>query len=197
MDSLIKTAEGDLEIIVGADADDDTDYGVKCIRYENLGSSEKTHEMAKLATGDMMRIFSTDEIAVTKGWDTKLYARFPEDKLAVLAANDAQDRHRGGCVPVVSKEWYALAGYYPRHFWHSYADTWVVDIANRVGRFIFVKDVVIEHLKKTKGRGNDKLYNYRAKHDRGRDNPSLKKLWEKTANERQELANRVKAEIND
>lgn len=196
MGSIIKTAEGELEIIVGADTDDATDYGVKCIRYEDLGSSQKVYEMAKLATGDMMRVFSTDEIVRTKGWDTKLYARFPEDKLAVLATNDSPDKHRGGCVPVVSKEWYAIAGYYPRHFWHSYGDTWVVDIANRAKRFIFVEDVVVEHLKKTQG-FRDKSNQRVSQLDNNRDKPGGRDLWNKTADEREELANKIKAAIND
>ena len=194
-DSLFETAGDELEILVGADVDDDTDYSVPCIRYDNLGSSEKVHELAKLATGDMMRVFSTDELVKTKNWDTILYSRFPSDKLAVLATTDCIGGHKGGCVPVISKEWYAIAGYYPNLFWHSYGDTWVVDIANKASRFIFVKDVVVEHLKKTQGRGNDRLYSYRAKKDRGRDNKDLRKLWEKSEVTRQELAEKIKALI--
>lgn len=185
-DSLHETAEDELEILVGADTDDNTDYGVPCIRYENLGSSQKTYELAKLATGDMIRLFSTDEVVITKGWDVKLYSYFPEDKLAVLYTKDNQKERLGGCVPVVSREWYAVAGYYPKYFWHSCGDTWVTKIAESIGRLIYAEDVVVEHLKKSKGQ-RDLLHKYAKENDRG-----AAEIWLKTAQERVEIANRVK-----
>ena len=186
-DSIIRTATGEIEILVGADKDDSTEYGVSCIRYDNLGSSEKVCELAKLATGDMMLMGSTDEEFITKGWDSLLYSKFPADKLAVLTTKDSPDEHRGSRRPVVSKEWYAVAGFYPKHFWHFYGDTWVVDIAQRVSKYrlVYVGDVVIEHLKKSRsGYKRDDLYARRGK--------SRKDIWEKTEKERQQLADKIK-----
>jgi hypothetical protein len=191
VDTAIDLAHDELEILVGADIDDDTEYevpeGAKVIRYDNLGSSQKTCQLAKLATGDMMRLFSTDERVISKDWDINLYKHFPEDKLAVLFTRDDPGKHTGGCVPVVSKEWYAIAGYYPMHFWHFYADKWVTDIAKSFGRLIFADDIVIEHFKRKVNKSADPLY---ARRGRQQD-----AVWQATANERHQIAMKIKAAI--
>lgn len=187
--SIGDTARGEVEILVGADDDDPTDYEYPCVRYTGLGSSQKVYELAKLATGDMILMGATDEVFRTPGWDTKLWDRlskFP-DGLGVLFTQDG-DTHRGSRRPVITRRWYEVAGFYPRHFWHFYADTWVVTIAEAVGRVFFVPEVIIDHLHPKSGRGEqDEIYNRRGNAETDK--------WKATEPERNQIIEKLKAEI--
>lgn len=188
VESIKKTAHTEIEFLVGTQKDDPTQYSLPNIRYYDIGSSVKVHELAKMATGDMILMASTDEVFLTDGWDEILYSRFPDDKLAVLYTRDDKTEHHGSCRPIISKEWYKVAGYYPHHFYHFYGDTWVTDIAKDVGRLIYVKEVVIDHRNGKHGKGvRDEFYERRGK--------IQTEIWDKTLHERKKLAEKVRAAI--
>ena len=51
--------------------------------------------------------------------------------------------------PTVHKRWIELLGYFvPPFFMHRYLDKYTSDLAINIGRFIEIKDVVFNHLKK-------------------------------------------------
>ena len=88
--------------------------------------------------------------SVSKSWND-LYAKSVGDIL--IMGNDCMwmddmindDRH---CAfPIVSRKWCETLGYFtPGVFEFGYNDTWVYDIAKRIGRCKWIGNVVAEHM---------------------------------------------------
>jgi len=147
IESALATASGEVEILVGVDADEDVQLpeSVRRCTFHAKGSSEKTFHMARECHGDAMRIASNDEEFVTPGWDELLFDAWREDPLWCLYTNDKDGENTGGRAPCITREWYELVGYYPPHFWHWHADTWVTEVAEAAGRLRHVPEVSIVH----------------------------------------------------
>jgi hypothetical protein len=87
---------------------------------------------------------------------------------------------------MVSSRWHKEIEYFPPHFWHFYADTWICEIAQSIGRQIFANDVVIDHRHaKFKKSEWDATY-----HRRG---APQKSIWDRTSEERKQKAEKLKA----
>lgn len=194
MDSMLALADGEVEVLIGVDLDDparlSVPAGCQILEFDGVGSSKKVWELARRSTGDAMRVVSNDEEFLTRGWDAKLYREWEADPYWCLYTNDKRGENTGGRCPIVTREWYEVAGYYPPHFWHWHADKWVTDIAEVVGRLRYVPSVDIRHWHpKTRLGGAKRDDVYRRRGD------AEPELWKRTEPERRLLAERLQEAI--
>lgn len=195
--SIFRTASGDVTVWLGVDEDDEETMGlhletlgprVEWLTFaEGTGSSRKTHDLAAVCTGDAMRIASNDEEFLTQGWDGILFDRWKDDPYWCLYTNDKDGENTGGRCPIITREWYEVAGYYPPHFWHWHADQWVTEIATAVDRLEYIPEVSILHRhpkKRLGGAKHDAVYKRRGEAEWD--------LWGETLPEREAAISRLR-----
>lgn len=192
LDSIDRCTEGEYEVLLGVDASeaeawiDEGGPAEVVIFPDGTGSSVKTHDLAAMCSGDIMRIGCNDEEWVTVGWDTVLRERFAADPFWCLYANSLDGELGESRVPIVTREWYDVAGYYPRHFFHFWADQWVTTVAQLAGRLAHAPEVSIVHHHPKHGLGRmDEIYERRKAFGKQRN------IWVATDRERRQLAGMV------
>jgi hypothetical protein len=190
IESLYETAEGEIELIVGFNPDSQYPVDDRARIYVSpTGPSQRTCEMAALATGEIIMQGSDDFIWRTKGWDRIFHEKAAEHPIACFYFNDGRpDDKMDSCIPVVTRRFYEIAGYFPAHFFHFYGDTWVATIAKMAGCLFYVPEVVVEHMhpKFRKSQWDD-TYGNRGSSDGGRYTSLLR--------DRQDLANALRTAI--
>ena len=112
-----------------------------------------------------------DLIYRTRGWDTNVEEeskKFPDD-IYCMWMEDLINGEKHCAFPIVSKKWYTTLGYFtPGVFNFGYNDTWVFDVAKKVGRTHFIPNAVNEHMHFTTGKsGMDDTYNRNRTQERG------------------------------
>ena len=154
--------------------------------------------LGRRGVGEIFIMGNDDLIYKTPNWDTTLRdetEKFPDD-IYVMWFNDLINADRHCAFPIVSKKWYNAVGYFaPGVFEFLYNDTWVFDIGKRVDRLHYIGDVITEHLHFTVGKSSyDKTYREaRERGQRERDGD----LFAKTADQREEAAQRLREVMND
>lgn len=110
-------------------------------------------------TGNILYAGNDDLMHVTPGWDVVLdryVAQYP-DEIYCLWFDDRINGAKHCAFPIVSRKWYDILGFlYPRGLKYCYPDTWVFDIGQRVGRAVYIPEVVVEH--HWMGRRQDETY---------------------------------------
>ena len=113
--------------------------------------------LRKKARGDVFFAGSDDTIFRTKGWDARVRAALVkyQDGLAILYANNGQDREKAEHF-FATRKWVDTLGYLVRtEFRHFCVDQWVEELAKGVGRLEFLRDVVVEHCHKKYAKAPD------------------------------------------
>ena len=149
--SAIATATGDVQIIAYVDEDDptiiDSDFVVKGPR--DVIHSARWDKCLRLAKGELLFHANDDIVFRTPGWDAMIKDFFDEspDKIWMVHGDDLGcQRDQFGCHPCVHRRWLETVGYFiPPYFDGEYGDTWVNDLANRIGRRKFLP-FVTEHM---------------------------------------------------
>lgn len=165
IESLYATATGEIELIVGFNPDSQYPVDGARIHVSESGPSQRTYEMAKLATGEIIMQGSDDFLWRTKGWDEIFHEKAKEHPVACFYFSDGREE-MDSCIPVVTRGFYERAGYFPPYFFHFCADQWVADIAKEAGCLYYVPEVVIEHMHPKFGKAKwDETYASRGKPD--------------------------------
>ena len=110
--------------------------------------SKSWNDIAKISNGDYLMMGNDDLTYETKGWDNKLeeHLSLLEDPYYMCWVNDNINGNKHCAFPIISREWYQTVDYFaPGVFHFGYNDTWVFDIAKRVGRTKYFGDILIEH----------------------------------------------------
>jgi hypothetical protein len=83
--------------------------------------------------------------------------------------NDMINEDRHCAFPIVSRKWCDTLGYFtPGVFKFGYNDTWVYDIAKRLGRCHWISSVTAEHMHFNQGKSQkDDTYRWNRDGDRG------------------------------
>lgn len=90
-----------------------------------------------------------DIVFKTKGWDTLVRKAFEEqpDKILLVHGNDLI---HGGTLATHSflhRNWVEAVGYFlPPYFISDYNDTWLTDVAHRIGRIKYIPELITEHM---------------------------------------------------
>jgi glycosyl transferase/beta-hydroxylase protein BlmF len=106
------------------------------------------NELSVYTQGDLLFAASDDILFRTTGWDDILRETFErhEDRLLVAYTNDGRDRDK--CTHfAVHRRWLEVSGYYVwPGFEHFYADEWCYRIGAAIGRSVYLRNLVTEHM---------------------------------------------------
>lgn len=122
---------------------------IEAIYGEPISVSKSWNNIAKIATGNILKMCNDDLVYKTEGWDNILdreVKKYP-DEIYCMWFNDMLHRQRMCTFPIISRKWYDTVGYFaPGIFGFFYNDTWVHDIAKRIGREHYIDEVIHEHM---------------------------------------------------
>ena len=111
--------------------------------------SKSWNDIAAISNGDYMIMGNDDLVYDTVSWDQKLERHLVnlEDPYHMCWVNDDINGNRHCAFPIISKEWYKTVDYFtPGVFHFGYNDTWVYDVAKRIGRHKYFGDILVKHL---------------------------------------------------
>ncbi len=173
-ESIISTAaDADrVEVLLYVDEDDPAlDQYLEQFRYregrefvrscvlangEPIGIARAWNHLARMAQGDVLIMGGDDQTYDDAGWDSRLdeeVAKYP-DQIYCMWFNDGHWKDKLCTFPIVSRKWVDTLGYFvPPFFERIYLDTWLMDLAQRVGRLHYVPDVLTEHHHVSYGKG--------------------------------------------
>jgi glycosyltransferase involved in cell wall biosynthesis len=105
----------------------------------------------KIATGSIMMLCADDFRFRTYGWDGVVYDEFDKypDKILMVYGDDkfVSKNLKIATFSFVHRRWIENSPFWlPPYFTTDYVDTWISDIAEKLGRKIFVEGLVVEHM---------------------------------------------------
>lgn len=153
--SAMETAENPIEIWGYLDEDDpaideylDTDT-VQFYIGPRITLSDCWNKLAQRATGQILHLAADDIRFRTPGWDSLVRNTFDEfkDKIAFVYGRDGIHDGKLGTHGFISRRWMETLGYFTwPDFPADFADTWLHDLALRIGRAVYLPELLIEHL---------------------------------------------------
>lgn len=154
-DSVRATSTRPVEILAYVDDDDpyleqyEATTGVGVTVGPRIMLSECWNVLARKAEGDFLHMSSDDIRFRTPGWDSIIkdtFENFP-DRIACVYGRDGIHDEKLATHGFISRRWYETVGYFTwPEFPCDFADTWLHDVAQMIGRLIYQPDVLIEHL---------------------------------------------------
>lgn len=197
MRSLEETTRGPYEVIVRLDSDDDSEYPtfpkLAYIDDDRATLSGLWNDCYLNANGDIFMQCGDDIVFRTEGWDELVSAAFPEDGITFVHGDDLGGKgERLGTHGFLRREWTDAVGCFtPDHFAADYTDLWLNEVADAIGRRVFLPDVITEHLHP----GFEKApwdQTYQETHERMQAG-GIPALYESLAPERDEWAEKLRA----
>ena len=211
--SLIDTSDNmnDLEICFFIDDDDEislnlvtelaSKINVQAVQYTQAETGRTPqplmyNELYKIGTGPIYMFCADDVVFRTRGWDSKVKAEFNkyEDRIVLVYGPDG---FQFGKVPVCThgflhNNWIKTIGYFfPPYFNIAYNDTWLTEIAETIGRRIYLNDLYFEHIHPAAGKAAwDDVYTGKQEVVGGETN-----LYRQLAPQRQEDIDKLKKYI--
>lgn len=151
---------------------------------------------------DVLVMGNDDQIYITKNWDLSIQQLHQKHTDGIYCAwfNDNINQERHCAFPIISKTWYNTLGYFtPGVFNFGYNDTWIYDIGKRVGRCVYISNVLCEHRHLTTNRSkyNDDTYARNRTQKRGNLYAKDKVIFNATGDQREDDANKLKQVIRD
>lgn len=146
-----------LEMVVVADEDDDATLAllptldpkpIVVVGPDRLPIPKWVDGEAE-SLGGIVMLASDDIVPVTPGWDDRVREAFQKwpDRIGMVYTDDGLRHDLMGPHPFVSREWLDAVGYYlPDGFMHQCIDTWIREVATRIGRVQYLGDVLLQHL---------------------------------------------------
>jgi hypothetical protein len=165
LNSLKETSDVIPEIVLYVDDDDaqmlewlghdDWAPTVKSITGPRITLSDMWNKCAEVATGDILMNCGDDVVFRTKGWDSMVkqaFASYP-DRILFAHGDDAHFGSQFGTHGFVHRKWINAVGYFvPPYFSSDYGDVWLNEIANSLGRRVYLP-FVTEHMHFLWGKG--------------------------------------------
>lgn len=180
LDSALETAETEVEFVVYVDDDDPTRdetcdvlarYAVTTIVGPRVVLSEAWNRCAERARFDVMMHCGDDIVFRTYGWDARVletFDRYPDRIVLVHGSDGFQDANLG-THSFLHRRWVETVGYLvPPYFSSDYNDTWLNEVADALGRRVYLPNVYTEHMHPVAGKGSwDQTHQERlARHQR-------------------------------
>lgn len=104
---------------------------------------------AEIARGDIFMHCGDDIVFRSAGWDSVVAEKMAafDDRIAFVYGRDGIGDERLGTHGFIHREWARVTGYVvPPLFSSDYNDTWLNEVADRVGRKVYTPDIYTEHL---------------------------------------------------
>jgi glycosyltransferase involved in cell wall biosynthesis len=124
-------------------------HNIKFISGPRTIFSDTWNHCYQLSTADVIMMGSDDIVFRTKNWDQAVLDEFDQcpDKILFVYGDDLKQGIHLGTHGFLHRKWIQVCGYFsPPYFSADYCDTWINDVANQLGRKLFLPDVVIEHM---------------------------------------------------
>lgn len=155
------TCPDQVQVLFYVDDDDETvmpelPEQAEVIRGPRVVMSDYWNKLAMLARGEIMGLMGDDIIIRTKGWDEIVCSAFDEipDKIAYVHGKDGLQDGRLGTHGFLHRRWIQAVGKMTGpHFSCDYADAWINDIANMLGRRVYLPYLMTEHWHPAAGKG--------------------------------------------
>jgi hypothetical protein len=152
-----------MTVTVGIDNDDEIGmetakelaslYDVKIVVHDasklGIGTATRWNELLRATKADIYGMGSNDCVYATKGWDNLLRQAFEKwpDRIGMVYGNDLLQGEKLATYPFVSQQWTDTLGYFtPEWVKHYYSDTYIHELAKRIGRCQYIPELIIEHL---------------------------------------------------
>jgi hypothetical protein len=114
-----------------------------------VGVPGAMNELGRVSTSDILMMSNDDQLYTTFGWDERIDReadKFP-DGIFLFWFADGLESDRWCCFPIVGRRWIECLDYYaPTMFEHFFVDTWLWDIALRIGRAHYLSNIKVEHI---------------------------------------------------
>lgn len=188
-----------VEVVVRLDDDDPSmgplhdllPYGVRTITGPRTLLSACWNECYEQAEGDIVMHAGDDIRFRTPGWDTLVASAFPGDGIAFVHGDDGFQGAALGTHGFVTRRWVQAVGYFvPPLFSSDYNDTWLNEVADRIGRRIYLPSLLTEHLHPAAGKGEwDATHRDRLERHQADD---CDRIWRETEGLRARDADRLR-----
>lgn len=149
-----------IELVVYRDDDDPTeppDLGdATVITGPRIVLSEMWNRCAEQATGEILWHGNDDVLFRSAGWDTAVEAAFAAvpDRIVLVHGRDGFQDAALGTLSFLHRRWCDTVGYFlPPYFSSDYNDLWISEVADLLGRRVFLPDVFTEHMHPIIGKG--------------------------------------------
>jgi hypothetical protein len=154
LESIKTTAHKMPEVVLYVD-DDDPSYDdfmapefAKIIRGPRKTLSDYYNECAKVASGEILMQAGDDIIFRTRWWDATVALAFEShpDKFIFVHGDDGHFGDKFGTHGFLHRKWMETVGYLvPPYFSADWGDTWLNEVANKLGRRVYLP-FVTEHM---------------------------------------------------
>ena len=165
MDSALKMALKPqlIEFCLYIDLDDDSckqiqfSENVKIIRGPRMWLSSMYNTLITAASGEYFFWSGDDVIFLTHGWDEELRNGINSfsSKLGVVHVNDMATSYpqKYATIGMVHRIWVDVFGYiFTPHLRDNGIDFWISNVANQIGRRLYLGDVKVEHRQYRQGK---------------------------------------------
>jgi hypothetical protein len=206
MKSAYATAELPPELRFYLD-EDDAAFGVTVSTIHELGGdyvvgprivlSETWNTLVKRATHDVLMHCGDDIVFRTPGWDrlvTEALDALP-GKIGVVHGRDGYQDARMATHGFYHRNWVETLGYLvPPYFASDYNDLWNTEVADALGRRVYLPNVYTEHMHPVAGKGElDQTHRERLERHRRED---CDRTWRETAHLRRADVAKLRAAID-
>src|SRR6266487_3154917 len=164
MASARSTAAGPVQFVFRVDEDDpqalpdDMDYrDVMVAAGPRAVLSSLWNDAYRYSAGEIVMQGDDEVIFRTPGWDQLIEDAFSQvpDRIAFVHGRDGhQPDGTFGTLGFLHRRWPDAVGYVtPPYFSCDYGDTWLNDVANELGRRVYLPEVMTEHMHPVAGKG--------------------------------------------
>lgn len=189
-ESAQATAVGDIELVLYVDDDDpslselDAIEDATIVIGDRCVLSDTWNRAYAKAEGNIVMQAADDLVFRSHGWDKAVAEAFPHDGIALVYGRDGYQDEKLATHGFVTRKWVETVGYFlPPWFVSDYSDLWIDDVAEKIGRRVFLPEVYIEHMHPDAGKAElDRTHRERLERHK-RDDPG--RLYASLANDRE------------
>lgn len=173
---------------------DDVDLPVTWITGPRVMLSKAWNICYSAGDADVVCHGGDDIVFRSEHWDSMVEAVVESvpDRIAFVYGRDGHQDDKLGTHGFITREWAEAVGYMvPPLFSHDYNDTWLNEVAARIGRRMYLPDLFMEHMHWIWGKApHDQTY---LDHEQAGAEDNVAALWESTSSLRVRDAARLMA----
>ena len=152
--SIQTTQIGRVEVVFYLDDDDaasiERAQTLKCktVVGPRIKLSATYNRCAEIATGNILMECCDAVLFETPGWDVLVAAEFAavKDKILLVFGRDGIHDGGGATLPFIHRRWMETVGrFVPPYFSCDFADTWNYEIAQSLGRAVYLPTILTLH----------------------------------------------------
>ena len=159
VETLYETASALPEVLFYIDDDDGSSIekarliegiipSVQHVIGPRITMSQCWNEVAKVSVGTILGVMGDDIVFRTDNWDDRIEQAFSgyPDQIVMVHGRDGIHDARFGTHCFVSRRWYVACGeLFPGIYEAEWVDSHLNDVANALGRRVYLDDVYTEH----------------------------------------------------